>query len=162
MNALAVYKDLVYKRCPSYRCIFASACGQVISMRGGKPRPLKQRENRQGYLTVRSAETPKTRVQYLVADAWLGPRPPGRWVLHRNDVGTDNRLSNLYYGTPADNASDAARNGRAGPSLTDEQGARVRALLALGVPMRKVAAFLDVSVRAVHAIKRLNPREVGG
>jgi hypothetical protein len=32
--------------------------------------------------------------------------------LHRNDVRTDNRLENLYYGTPSENMLDSLRNGR--------------------------------------------------
>jgi hypothetical protein len=46
-----------------------------------------------------------------VAAAFLGPRPPGQLVLHGNDIRTDNRLENLRYGTRADNAADAKRNG---------------------------------------------------
>jgi len=36
-------------------------------------------------------------------------------ALHRNDIHSDNRLSNLYWGTSADNARDRTKNGR-GPS----------------------------------------------
>lgn len=35
----------------------------------------------------------------------------GEIACHRNDVGTDNRLENLYWGTPASNTQDAVRNG---------------------------------------------------
>lgn len=70
-----------------------------------------------------SAGYPSTRIRFddgikrtvfahrLVAAAFLGPRPPGHQVLHRDDVRADCRLSNLYYGTPLDNGADAKRNG---------------------------------------------------
>lgn len=47
----------------------------------------------------------------LVLEAFAGPRPPGLWGLHRNDEKSDNRLSNLYWGTPVQNVADAYRNG---------------------------------------------------
>lgn len=51
-------------------------------------------------------------VHHLVAAAFIGPRPLGFQVLHRNDVRTDNRVENLYYGTASDNMADSLRNGR--------------------------------------------------
>ena len=47
----------------------------------------------------------------LVAWAFLGPRPEGTEVRHLNDVGTDNRLENLCYGTRQENIQDMLRNG---------------------------------------------------
>lgn len=52
------------------------------------------------------------RVHELVAEAFIGPRPPGQLVRHLNDVKTDNRWpENLAYGTESDNKLDAVRNG---------------------------------------------------
>lgn len=51
-------------------------------------------------------------VHHLVAEAFHGPRPAGLFVCHRNDIRTDNRSINLYYGTPQDNAWDAHVNRR--------------------------------------------------
>lgn len=47
----------------------------------------------------------------LVLEAFVGPCPPGKQGLHKNDVKTDNRLENLRWGTPSDNAYDRYRNG---------------------------------------------------
>lgn len=49
----------------------------------------------------------------LVAMAFL-PRPHDGavYVLHANDVKTDNRVENLRWGTPAENTADAVRNDR--------------------------------------------------
>lgn len=49
-------------------------------------------------------------IHHLVLEAFVGPRPEWAHVCHRNDVGSDNRLENLYYGTPEENLKDRARN----------------------------------------------------
>lgn len=54
----------------------------------------------------------------LVAAAFIGPKPSGMGVLHWDDDYTNNRLSNLRYGTQLENAADARRNGkRRGPMV---------------------------------------------
>src|SRR5262245_29251852 len=40
------------------------------------------------------------RVHVLVMRAFVGPRPPGQEIDHRNGVKTDNRLANLEYVLP--------------------------------------------------------------
>lgn len=50
-------------------------------------------------------------VHSLVAGAFLGPRPAGTHVNHRNGDKSDNRVENLEYVTPAENAQHAWRTG---------------------------------------------------
>lgn len=50
-------------------------------------------------------------VHVLVMRAFVGPCPVGMEVCHNNGDVTDNRLSNLRYGTPRDNASDSKLHG---------------------------------------------------
>ena len=50
-------------------------------------------------------------VSSLVAAAFIGPRPPGLGVLHGDDDPYNNNVSNLRYGTQAENNEDAFRNG---------------------------------------------------
>ena len=45
-------------------------------------------------------------VHALVAEAFLGPRPAGALILHRNDDGFDNRAANLRYGDRDENELD--------------------------------------------------------
>jgi hypothetical protein len=52
-------------------------------------------------------------VSLAVAEAFIGPRPPGLLVRHLDDDPLNNRLDNLAYGTYKDNHEDAKRNGRA-------------------------------------------------
>jgi hypothetical protein len=48
----------------------------------------------------------------LLAEAFLGPRPEGAFVLHRDDDPDNNTLNNLYYGSPSQNVHDQVRNGQ--------------------------------------------------
>lgn len=48
----------------------------------------------------------------LVLLAFRGVCPEGHQCCHKNDDPLDNRLSNLYWGTPKQNAVDRTRNGK--------------------------------------------------
>lgn len=50
-------------------------------------------------------------VQWLVLLAFVGPRPEKLEALHYDDDPHNNRLTNLRWGTPGDNAQDCIRNG---------------------------------------------------
>ena len=49
-------------------------------------------------------------LHHLMAESWLGPRPWGALVLHEDDDGANNRLTNISWGTPKQNAADRRRN----------------------------------------------------
>lgn len=50
-------------------------------------------------------------VHSLVAEAFVGPRPSGQEVRHRNGKHADNRAANLRYGTRSNNMRDAVEHG---------------------------------------------------
>ena len=52
-------------------------------------------------------------VHRLVLEAFAGPCPPRMEALHWNGVKTDCRLSNLRWGTSAENTADMVRHGTA-------------------------------------------------
>jgi len=53
-------------------------------------------------------------VHTLVANAFLGPKPTSKHeVCHRDSNPTNNRVSNIYWGTRADNVRDAMNRGTA-------------------------------------------------
>lgn len=54
----------------------------------------------------------RVKVHHLVAAAFIGPRPPGAVVRHLNGDKEDNRLSNLTYGSQAENIADTVAHGR--------------------------------------------------
>lgn len=83
--------------------------------RGQAGRWMRPTPSGKGYLAanLRQAGRPVRRyVHHLVAEAFLGPRPPGLEVRHLNGDMLDNRLANLTYGTSAENKVDTVRHGR--------------------------------------------------
>jgi hypothetical protein len=52
------------------------------------------------------------RVHHLVLEAFVGPCPPGYEARHLNDEQSDNRLSNLKWGTKRQNTDDREVNGK--------------------------------------------------
>ncbi|WP_333758470.1 NUMOD4 motif-containing HNH endonuclease [Streptomyces sp. ISBFB 2968] len=55
-------------------------------------------------------------VHQIVAAAFLGPRPDGQEVRHLDGVASNCALSNLAYGTRAENDLDKVRHGTAAPN----------------------------------------------
>jgi hypothetical protein len=52
-------------------------------------------------------------VAVVVAETFIGSRSPGLVGRHLNDNRWDHRISNLAWGTVANNSEDARRNGKA-------------------------------------------------
>lgn len=50
------------------------------------------------------------KVATMVLETFVSPRPEGRQALHKNDDRHDDVLTNLYWGTPQDNAIDRENN----------------------------------------------------
>ena len=88
---------------------------KIINKNTGKI--LKIRFDKDGYpmISLRTKDGKKKTcgVHVLKAKAFLfGPNPLGYNVVrHLNDVKTDNRLTNLAWGTQSDNVRDCIRNG---------------------------------------------------
>lgn len=65
------------------------------------------------YLGVTLSRRGYTRklIHHLVLEAFVGPRPDGSFGLHHDDDPSNNRLSNLRWGTKGENQDDKVRNG---------------------------------------------------
>lgn len=50
-------------------------------------------------------------VHVLMLETFVGPRPEAMHGCHRDDDPNNNRLENLYWGTPSENVFDKVRNG---------------------------------------------------
>lgn len=87
--------------------------GLEVSSEGRVRQYLNGHLDRDGYRTISGGARGASRmkVHHLVAEAFLGPRPAGAVVRHRNDLKLDNRAENLVYGTRRDNWHDGERNG---------------------------------------------------
>lgn len=79
------------------------------------PRVLKPNTSATGgykWLVLYGQGAPKkVRVHTLVMHEFIGPAE-GRHILHLDDDPTNNRLDNLRYGTPKENALDRSINGK--------------------------------------------------
>jgi len=100
-------------------------------------------------------------VHQLVLLAFVGPCPEGEEVRHLNDVGNDNRLENLEYGTRKENLADAMRNGklklgedRARSRRTNEKIREIKRLLRNGVRSVDIARAMHETPKFVIKIKR--------
>lgn len=93
-----------------------SSLGRVRSLVRRKVRIMTPTPRASGYLgvTLRNHPAPVvTRtVHTLVLNAFRGPKPtPEHQSAHDDGVGTNNRLTNLFWKTPAENSADRERHG---------------------------------------------------
>jgi len=96
--------------CPRYE---VSDRGRIRNAKTGKI--LKLGLQRHGYLCVAVSFSGNNR-KYLkpareVAQAFIGDRPKGYQINHKNGVKTDNRVENLEYVSPGDNLRHAVNHG---------------------------------------------------
>jgi|GEM_PF-6667248 len=102
------------KQIPSYRNYYASRDGQVYRLGGERApslRPLKGGFHRTlHYRRVRVARTSKTFTNVvlhrLIAEAWLGPRPTGYHIHHKNGNRRDCSVKNLKYVSRRDHLAE--------------------------------------------------------
>jgi hypothetical protein len=79
--------------------------------RNQKGKMLKPGLASSGYPTVALGRGRTKTVHSLVAEAFIGPRPEGCEVRHKNGVRDDPRACNLEYGTRTENIYDAVKHG---------------------------------------------------
>jgi hypothetical protein len=106
----------------------------------------------------------KTRTRYvhnLILEAFVGPCPPGMECCHHDGDPTNNRLSNLRWGTRLENMDDQARHGVLikgervyGAKLTETDVREIRALYACGHDNVELAACYGVTRCNITAIVR--------
>lgn len=95
----------------------------------------------------------KHRVHNLVAAAFIGPRPPGMTINHKDLIKTSNHSSNLEYVTGLENSRHAAGRGRMGGGAALEPDV-VRQIREAGKTLSgmAVARKFDVSYYTVKRI----------
>ena len=101
--------------------------------------------------------THKARVHSLVAEAFLGPRPLGHEVNHKDGNKWNNDVSNREYVTHSHNRLHIHRLGRGRPKAAVEASARLReAILAINavIPTKASARQLGSSPAYVRRIRK--------
>ena len=136
---------------PAYR---VTRSGRIFGHKG----ELKERANTRGYPSVVLQESAKqengriwyAKVSQVVALTFLGPAN-ARQVRHLDDDKMNSNLENLAYGTAADNAEDARRNGRlmegekhGNSKYTAEQIKEVRRLRKQGATLKQIQELTGV------------------
>lgn len=150
------------ERFPGY---FVSADGRLYGMRSrwgrSEPREMKLRLSGHGYpcCDLRDADgrTRKLLIHCAVAAAFIGPKPSGHQVNHRDGNKANNAAENLEYVTPAANVAHALRMGlnasgeRCGAAkLTAEIVAEIRRRRAGGETYKAIAATVGVAPSTVR------------
>jgi len=113
-----------WKTCANFPWYEVSTCGRVRSWAPRKhrgkqvypmhPRLKKVSKGTYSYVSLASEEgtgSKRVNVHTLVLETFVGTRPPDGVARHLNGVAHDNRLSNLSWGTQAENASDRSLHG---------------------------------------------------
>lgn len=128
-----------------------------------KPRLLSPGPDKKGYLVVNVRDNAGNRklrkVHSLVLLTFRGPRPNGKESCHKDNDKINNRIGNLYYGTPIQNKADAvkagrhafgSRSGRA--KLTEGDIPTVRRMILEGFTQQHIADIYNVSKPTIQAI----------
>ncbi len=155
------------KPIPGYPGYYACRSGMIYSARSGQLKPLAQ-ETHKGYLhaVVRTGYTDATErkepVHKLMLLAYAGIRPPGYVCRHLNGNALDNRIMNLRWGSPAENARNAIRHGTAAclrhgeehtaAKLKNRDVMEIRRLSLAGIPSAVIASRFGISIRHTQAI----------
>jgi hypothetical protein len=129
-----------------------------VGCKGGIGRVWKRLkpQNCKGYRLVSLRKNRKTfmrQVHRLVLEAFVGQCPKGMECCHKNDIPSDNRLSNLRWDTSKGNSADCVNHGNSlkgtknhHAKLTDRKVANARRLYASGgYILRELAAMNGVS-----------------
>lgn len=146
------------KSIPGFDGYWATDMGEIVSDLSGELLILKQRTVK-GYqlvtmscLATGKRQRVRMQVHRLVAMAYHGLPLDMQHCRHLNGISTDNRPSNLAWGSAVDNARDAIRHGTLGPGmkarnrkLTDTQVLEIRARCASGESHAKLSVEYGIS-----------------
>ena len=130
-----------------------------------KGKIIKPHTAKNGYVTVSlsvsGVKLPSKRLHGLIAGAFLGPRPDGIQVNHKNGVKTDNRLENLEYVTAKGNMEHAFKLGlQPRPSGENNPSAKlnigkvleIRNLFKSGIHKSEIARRINVNDSTVGRV----------
>lgn len=147
-----------WKTIPGYEGRYeVSSLGRVRSYAKGEPRLLSVVMCGK-YPAVPLSKDGKAKVMYLhtlVMLAFVGPRPEGKEIRHRDGNKMNPHRRNLSYGTKAENMIDRFRHSLSTRKVSPEKIALVRGLYSRPVAYRQkdVAMWLGVTSPTITRIK---------
>ena len=139
-----------------------STLGRIKSYHGLQPRLLRPCVNRIGYelvtLRLHGITHSSRLVHHIVAETFLGPRPSGKQINHRDGVKRNNAPTNLEYVTAQQNSQHAVDTGLGNrgvdngqSKLTEQDVVNIRRLYEHGNGAQLARAF-GVSKSIVYAV----------
>lgn len=159
-------KTEIWKDIPGYEGRYqASSFGRIKSLErvvpsrtGGRTvaeRILKQHiKDKCGHLAVSLGKGSQgIDVHRIIALTFIGKIPPGKEILHTNGIPTDNRPSNLRFGTRSENILDTYRYRGFWKRLTIQDVYEIRTKIASGVRGVDIAQDCGISTATVSDIK---------
>lgn len=139
------------------RPYWVTYCGEVIST-VKEPRVLKGGIS-SGYRTLiitRGGPREVVRHHHLVMRWWVGPRPGGMVINHKNGNKLDNRLPNLEYCTPKQNREHAVAHRLyssgskcSWSKLNEEAVLKIRAAYKIGFSLNQLSRAFEVNKKAI-------------
>lgn len=153
--------DVIFKRHPEYKHIFVSNNGDVFNI---NYRGFRGGLNQDGYLRCRVSRAKKKFNHVLVMETFVGPKPPGKNVNHKNGIKHDNRLENLEYVTESENQIHAyvvlGKDRRPGErsnkaKLKNSDARKIRELRSNGMSCRDInKLYPNVGIVSIRRIVR--------
>jgi hypothetical protein len=139
--------------------IYAVMRYQGPETRGRVLKPGKDRLGRHQYILQENFRRRPCRGHQLVAEAFLGPKPKGKMVHHKDGNPSNNHVSNLEYVTCRENVihgkAQAIREGRppAGMKLTLEDAKQIKFWATSGMPLAALEHMFGVSRNTIWRIR---------
>jgi len=108
----------------------------------------------------RPGKVKNIKIHRLVMSTFVGPRPEGYQINHKDGIKTNNRVDNLEYVTPSENRLHSYAIGlesqrgedNNGSKLTEENVHEVRRRLRRGETQTAIADSFNISIGAIHGI----------
>lgn len=135
--------------------------GVPVNIYGGSLKPSVAKQSGHVRVNLRKGGKSKTCwIHQLVMAAFIGERPLGYEVCHKDGVPANNRVGNLRWGTRSENIEDRRAHGTLvcgeavlSAKLSVAQVISIKEALRLGERLCDLAEKFNVSASCVHRIK---------
>lgn len=91
-------------------------------------------------------------IHRLVLMVFVGERPDGMVICHKDGDITNNKLSNLRYDTPLENNIDQFRQGTRNNVLKNEEVLRIRKMYNEGYKPLSISTKLNINIHSVRSV----------